>query len=286
MEATQIDAGEFRAGQRRDWGTAAKGWHDWQELIYSATAPVSERLVEMAGIKPGDQVLDVAAGSGEPALTAARVVGKDGRIVATDISAEMLGYGRERASAAGIDNVEFVEIDASSLDFPPETFDAALSRWGIIFEPQAEAAAARIRGFLKPGARMAISSWGPPDRVPMLGMPMRTVLTRLDLSPPPPGTPGPLSRPTPEAISSVLEGGGFSNVEVDEIEVALEWDSPEEFARFAREIAPPISALMANHPPEVQDETWAAVVEAARPHAGDDGRLRLTNLVLIAVGQT
>jgi SAM-dependent methyltransferase len=286
MEATQIDAGEFRAGQRRDWGTAAKGWHDWQELIYSATAPVSERLVEMAGIKPGDHVLDVAAGSGEPALTAARVVGKDGRIVATDISAEMLGYGRERASAAGIDNVEFVEIDASSLDFPPETFDAALSRWGIIFEPQAEAAAARIRGFLKPGARMAISSWGPPDRVPMLGMPMRTVLTRLDLSPPPPGTPGPLSRPTPEAISSVLEGGGFSNVEVDEIEVALEWDSPEEFARFAREIAPPISALMANHPPEVQDETWAAVVEAARPHAGDDGRLRLTNLVLIAVGQT
>jgi SAM-dependent methyltransferase len=286
MEATQIDAGEFRAGQRRDWGTAAKGWHDWQELIYSATAPVSERLVEMAGIKPGDQVLDVAAGSGEPALTAARVVGNDGRIVATDISAEMLGYGRERASAAGIDNVEFVEIDASSLDFPPETFDAALSRWGIIFEPQAEAAAARIRGFLKPGARMAISSWGPPDRVPMLGMPMRTVLTRLDLSPPPPGTPGPLSRPTPEAISSVLEGGGFSNVEVDEIEVALEWDSPEEFARFAREIAPPISALMANHPPEVQDETWAAVVEAARPHAGDDGRLRLTNLVLIAVGQT
>jgi SAM-dependent methyltransferase len=286
MEATQIDAGEFRAGQRRDWGTAAKGWHDWQELIYSATAPVSERLVEMAGIKPGDHVLDVAAGSGEPALTAARVVGKDGRIVATDISAEMLDYGRERASAAGIDNVEFVEIDASSLDFPPETFDAALSRWGIIFEPQAEAAAARIRGFLKPGARMAISSWGPPDRVPMLGMPMRTVLTRLDLSPPPPGTPGPLSRPTPEAISSVLEGGGFSNVEVDEIEVALEWDSPEEFARFAREIAPPISALMANHPPEVQDETWAAVVEAARPHAGDDGRLRLTNLVLIAVGQT
>jgi SAM-dependent methyltransferase len=286
MEATQIDAGEFRAGQRRDWGTAAKGWHDWQELIYSATAPVSERLVEMAGIKPGDHVLDVAAGSGEPALTAARVVGKDGRIVATDISAEMLDYGRERASAAGIDNVEFVEIDASSLDYPPETFDAALSRWGIIFEPQAEAAAARIRGFLKPGARMAISSWGPPDRVPMLGMPMRTVLTRLDLSPPPPGTPGPLSRPTPEAISSVLEGGGFSNVEVDEIEVALEWDSPEEFARFAREIAPPISALMANHPPEVQDETWAAVVEAARPHAGDDGRLRLTNLVLIAVGQT
>lgn len=286
MEATQIDAVEFRAGQRRDWGTAAKGWFDWQELMFGATAPVSERLVEMAGVKPGDQVLDVAAGSGEPALTAARVVGKDGRVVATDISPEMLSYGRERALAAGIDNVEFVETDASSLDFPPETFDAAVSRWGIIFEPQAEAAAARIRGFLKPGARLAISSWGPPDRVPMLGLPMRTILTRLDKSPPPPGTPGPLSRPTPEAISSVLEGGGFSEVEVQQIELSLEWNSPEEFARFTREIAPPIRALLANETPEVQEETWAAVVEAARPHAGDDGRLRLTNLVLLAAGRT
>jgi enediyne biosynthesis protein CalE5 len=286
MEPTQIDAGEFRAGQRRDWGTAAKGWHDWQELIYQTTAPVSKRLVEMAGIKPGDRVLDVAAGAGEPALTAARVAGPDGQVIATDISPEMLGHGSERAAAAGIDNIEFLETDASSLDFPPDSFDAALSRWGIIFEPQAEAAAARIRGFLKPGARMAISSWGPPDRVPFLGIPMRTVLTRLDLSPPPPGTPGPLSRPTPEAISSVLEGGGFSDVEVDEIELVFEWDSPEEFVRFTREIAPPISALMANHPPEVQDETWAAIVEGARPHADADGSLRLTNLVLLAAGHT
>jgi len=286
MEATHIDAGEFRARQRRDWGTAAKGWYDWQELIYSATAPVSERLVEMAGIKPGDRVLDVAAGSGEPALTAARVAGPGGQVVATDISPEMLGYGRERASAAGIDNVEFVEMDASSLDFPPESFDAALSRWGIIFEPHAEAAAARIRGFLKPGARIAISSWGPPDRAPMLGLPMRTVLTHLDMSPPPPGTPGPLSRPTPEAISSLLEGGGFADVEVDQIEIDIAWDSPEEFARCTREIVPPITALLANHPPEVREEAWAAVVEAARPHAGADGRLRLTNLVLLAAGRT
>jgi SAM-dependent methyltransferase len=285
MEATQIDAGEFRATQRRDWGTAAKGWHDWQDLIISGTLGVSERLVEMARVKAGDRVLDVAAGSGEPALTAARAVGPGGKIVATDIAPEMLAYGRQRAEAAGLDNIEFVESDASSLDFAPDTFDAAVSRWGIIFEPEAEAAAARIRGFLKPAAWMAIASWGPPDRMPMLGIPMRTIMTRLDMPPPPPGTPGPLSRPTPEAISSVLEGGGFSDIEVDEIEVVLEWDSPEEFTRFTREIAPPISALLANHPPEVRDETWAAVVEAARPHADDNGRLRLTNLALVAAGK-
>jgi enediyne biosynthesis protein CalE5 len=285
MEATHLDAVEFRAGQRRDWGSAAKGWHDWQELIVSATAGVSRRLVEIAGIQAGDRVLDVAAGSGEPALTAAQVVGPQGEIVATDISPEMLAYARERAAAAGIDNVEFIEADASSLDFPPESFDAALSRWGIIFEPEAEAAAGRIRRFLKPGGRMAISSWGPPERVPMLAVPMRTVMTRLNVSPPPPGTPGPLSRPTSEAIAGILEGGGFSDIRVEQLELEFEWDSPEEFARFAREIAPPITALLANHPADVREATWAAVVEAVRPHTDANGRLQLANLALLATGR-
>src|SRR2546422_236664 len=210
METTQIDAGEFRAKQRNDWDSAAQGWHDWQELITGATAAVSERLVELAAIKPGDRVLDVAAGSGEPSLTAAKVVGPEGSVVATDISAGMLEFGRERAAAAGIDNIQFVESDASSLDYPEGSFDAALSRWGIIFEPDAEAAAARVRGFLKPGAKMAISSWGPPDQVPMLGLPMKTVMQRLNVPPPPPGTPAPLSRPPPEALGALLERAGAS----------------------------------------------------------------------------
>src|SRR6478752_8967061 len=122
-------------------------------------------------------------------LTAAAVAGAEGKVVATDISPEMLAYGRERAAAAGLENIEFLESEAAGLNFSPESFDAALSRWGIIFEPEAEAAAARIRGFLKPGSRMAISSWGPPERVPMLSLPMRTVMTRLNVPPPPPGTP-------------------------------------------------------------------------------------------------
>jgi SAM-dependent methyltransferase len=280
-----MDAVEFRVGQRRDWESAAKGWHDWQELIFDSTAPVSRRLVELAEIEPGDRVLDVAAGTGEPSLTAAQLVGPEGQVVATDISPEMLSYARERAEAAGIGNVEYVEADASALAFPPESFDAAVSRWGIIFEPEAEAAAARIRGFLKPGSRMAISSWGPPERVPMLSVPMRTVMTRLNVPPPPPGTPGPLSRPTAEAIGGLLEGGGFKDVEVEEVEIGMDWDSPEEFARFVQEIAPPVSALMADHPQEVQDETWAAVVEAARERAGEDGKVHLKNLVLVAAGR-
>jgi len=239
----------------------------------------------MARVQPGDRVLDIAAGYGEPALTAAKVVGPRGKVVATDISASMLAYGRERASAAGLENVRFVESDAFSLDFPEASFDAALSRWGIIFEPDGEGAATRIRGFLKPGAKMAISSWGPPERVPFLSVPMGAVMKVLDVPPPPPGTPGPLSRPTPEAIGGLLEGGGFSDVEVDELEVSFEWDSAEALTHFVQEIAPPIYNLVNPQPPEVQRECWQAITDAVRARASDDGSVRLSNLVLVAAGR-
>jgi len=284
VEAKTIDAGEFRSGQRTQWNSAAAGWRKWTELIDGSVGEISDRMVELAGVRPGSRVLDVAAGYGEPSLSAARVAGPDGQVVATDISAEMLAFGRERAAAAGLDNIEFVESDAASLDFPAESFDAALSRFGIIFEPDGEGAAARVRGLLKPGGRMAIASWGPPERVPMLAIPMATAMKRLQVPPPPPGTPGPLSRPTPEALGGLLEGGGFSGVEVEETEVVIEWQSPEDFTTFIREIAPPISNLLAPHPPDVQEETWAAITDAVRATTGDGGPVRLPNLVLMAVG--
>ena len=283
MNAAEIDAGEFREGQRRDWDSASRGWRKWNQLIDGVTHPVSERMVEVAGIGEGDRVLDVAAGYGEPSLTAAAVVGPSGSVVASDISSGMLAYGRERAQEARVENIEFLESDAASLDLPAESFDAALSRWGIIFEPDGEGSAERVRGFLKPGSRMAISSWGPPDRVPMLSVPMMTAMKRLELPPPPPGTPGPLSRPTPEAIGGLLEGGGFSGIEVEEMELDFAWDSAEDFSEFVKEIAPPVSNLLKPHPEEVQEATWAAITEAAREHA-DNGVVRMTNLVLIAAG--
>lgn len=282
---TTVDAGEFRVGQRVQWNTAASGWKKWSPLIDKGAAPVSERLVELARVAPGHRVLDVAAGYGEPALTAAERVGPDGEVVATDIAAEMLEFGRERAAAAGLENVRFIETDAASLDFPDASFDAALSRWGIIFEPEPEATAARIRRFLKPGARMAIASWGPIERVPMFALTIGTLMQRLQFPPPPPGTPGPLARPTREAIAALLERGGFSNVEVEEIDVVFDYSSPEEFVTCLREIAPPITALLAQYPDDVQDNAWAAISEAARERAGGDAALQLSNQALLAVGE-
>jgi enediyne biosynthesis protein CalE5 len=284
-EANKLDPAEFRDGQRQQWDSAATGWRKWSELIDTAAGKISERLAELAGVGAGSRVLDVAAGYGEPALTAARRAGPEGSVVATDISAEMLAYGRERAASAGLENIEFVESDAVSLEFPEGAFDAALSRWGIIFEPDGEAAAAHVRGMLKPGGRFAISSWGEPDRVPFLAVPMRTAMQALEVPPPPPETPGPLSRPTPEALGGLLEQGGFSEVAVEEAEVSLEWESPEDFTSFVKEIAPPITSMIDPHPQDVQDATWAAITEAIRERAGGDGPVRLENLVLLAAGR-
>jgi len=285
MEAAGIDQQEFRDRQRSSWNEASKGWRDWSEFIDRSTAAVSERLMAMARVEPGQRVLDVAAGYGEPSLTAARIVGAEGSVVATDISAGMLAYGRERATAAGLQNVEFIESDAASLDFPPASFDAAVSRWGIIFEPDGEGAAARVRSFLKPGARMAISSWGPPERVPFIALPMATVMKLLEVPPPPPGTPGPLSRPTPAAIGGLLEGGGFADVEIEELEVTFEYDSVEEFTRSTQEMIPPVTNMLEPHPPEVQQRAWQAVTDAARAHASEDGVVRFASLVLVAAGR-
>ena len=282
MERKAIDDAGFREAQHKNWDAAAVGWMHWSAFNDRADAHISERLVELAGVRPGSRVLDVAAGYGEPALTAARKAGPEGRVVATDISAEMLAFGLQRAAAAGLDNVEFVQSDACSLDFPRASFDAAVSRWGIIFEPDAEAAAARIRGFLKPGARIAISSWGEPDQVPFLSIPMRTTRQRFDLPPLPAGTPGPLSRPTPAAIGGLLEGGGFPNVVVEQDEVIFEFDAPEHFTAYVRAISAPIRAMIEQHAGEEQEAAWDAITQAAADARGDSRPLRFSNVVLLA----
>ena len=282
MEPKAIDPVDFREAQHKQWDSAALGWKQWSEFADRAYGHISERLVELADVRSGSRVLDVAAGYGEPALTAARKAGPEGRVVATDISAEMLAFGRERAAAAGLGNVEFIEADAAGLDFPRASFDAAVSRWGIIFEPDAEAAAGRIRGFLKPGARMSISSWGEPDQVPFLSLPMTTTRQRLNVPPPPAAMPGPLSRPTPAAIGGLLEAGGFSDVVVERDEVTFEFDSPAHFTAYVRAIAAPIRAMIEQHAGEAQQEAWDAITQAAADAWGTSRPLRCSNVVLLA----
>jgi len=285
MDSQAVNAAEFRAGQRQQWQKGAEGWRKWSDFIDAAIGHVSKRMVELAHVGPGSRVLDVAAGYGEPSLTAAAVAGSKGKVVATDISPEMLLYGRERAAAAGLENVAFVESEAASLDFPADSFDAALSRFGIIFEPEAEVTAGRVRSFLVPGSRMVISSWGPPERVPFIGVPMGTAMHTLGVDPPPPGTPGPLSRPTPEALGGLLEGGGFSDVEVEETEVSFEWKSAAEFVGMVKDTVPPLVSMIDKNAPDNPDAVWKAILEAVEERTSDAGTVKFSNLVLLAVGR-
>lgn len=280
---------ELREQQRRQWDVGAAGWRRWSEAIDRQTGGVSERILELAEIGPGARVLDVGTGYGNPALGAAKVVGAEGCVIATDISAEMLAFARERAAAAGLGNLRFAQAGASSLNFEEADFDAALSRFGIIFEPDTAAAASRVRNFLKPGRRFAISSWAAPERVPFLAIPLGVAVKQLGASPPPPGAPGPLARPTADALSGLLAAADFAEIEVEEAEVTMSWPTPEQYATFVRETVPAVTALVESQPEERQAETWAAITRAAEQRAtgsdGGEGAVTLSNVALIAAGR-
>src|SRR5216683_7299029 len=123
---SNMDAHGQKGDQKRDWDAAAAGWQKWWPVFEQAAQHVSDRLVELAGVKPGDRVLDIATGNGEPAVTAARRTGAAGRVLATDQSSGMLAIARERAAALGVTNLEFQETDAESLAVSERDFDAVV----------------------------------------------------------------------------------------------------------------------------------------------------------------
>ncbi len=117
----------------RSWDeTSAAAWDKWFHIIEGGAEALSDRMVELAAIGPGAQVLDVASGLGEPAVAAAQRVAPSGHVLATDLSADMLGYGRKRAAKLGLANIEFRRMDAQALEVPEAAFDAVLCRWGVI----------------------------------------------------------------------------------------------------------------------------------------------------------
>ncbi|MGH7837740.1 MAG: class I SAM-dependent methyltransferase, partial [Candidatus Binataceae bacterium] len=168
MSDAKPDSEKLKSEQKRDWNAAAEGWKKWWPIFEQAAQHVSDRLVELAGVRPGARVLDIATGNGEPAVTAARRVWAGGRVIATDQSAGMLAIARERAAALGLDNLEFKESDAEALALSERDFDAVVCRWGFMFLPDLARALTGIRGRMKAGARLATAVWSTRDKVPMI----------------------------------------------------------------------------------------------------------------------
>src|SRR3970040_751585 len=186
----QLDPRAIKREQREQWNRAADGWRKHDERFRQVTAPVTRRLLQLAGISAGMRVLDIASGTGEPALPAAEVVGPGGRVVLTDQSEEMLAVAREKAEARGLTNVEFRIADGEELDVEEDEFDAVLCRWGIMFMPEPARCLRQARAALKPGGRIAMAVGGPPERNPFFVLPMAILMKYADVPRPGPGEPG------------------------------------------------------------------------------------------------
>src|SRR5258706_7484342 len=145
MGNAQFDPSAIKAEQRAQWSAAAQGWRKRLAVLEQGAQSLSDRLMELAHVAPGQRVLDVATGIGEPAMTAARWVGPSGAVLAIDQAPQMLAVARERMQAAGIRTVEFIEGDAEAATLPLDSFDAVVCRWGLMFFPDPVGALARFR---------------------------------------------------------------------------------------------------------------------------------------------
>jgi enediyne biosynthesis protein CalE5 len=282
---TIFDPAQYKASIRTEWRAAAPGWWAWVEVLEAANGggAVSRTLVELARIGPGDAVLDVAAGYGEPGLTAARTVAPGGRVVCTDISAEMLAVGRERAAAEGLDNLQFVERDAEELRYEEASFDAVLSRQGLQYLPDVPGVLTRLHAFLKPHGRLAAAVWGPPGTV-QFAAPVPVIRAELQLPPPPAGIPGPFALADAAQLAGLVEAAGFTDVATGTVTAIYQTGSPELATRWLRDVAPPISSLVDGRPPEVQERVWAKVTRGWAPYTTADGRVRLENQAVWVTG--
>ena len=145
-EAPVFDAERFRQTTRSQWESAAEAWDRWGPLLGRWLGTSTELMLDLAGVQPGARVLDVAAGAGEQTLAAARRVGANGHVLATDISPAILRFAETAARRAGLDNVRTLELDGERHDaLPPASFDAAISRVGLIYFPDQQRALRGIR---------------------------------------------------------------------------------------------------------------------------------------------
>jgi SAM-dependent methyltransferase len=284
MMADSFTAADFKDRMRAEWRTAAAGWRTWHDVVEADDGGKrhSAKLVELAHLGPGDDVLDVAGGYGEPSLTAARAVSPGGRVVCTDISAEMLAFGKERAAKAGIDNVEFMEGDAEQLEFNRGSFDAILSRAGLMFLPDVAGTLKLLLTFLKPGGRLAATVWGPQPAVQFTAL-VPIIVSELQL-PPPPGQPGIFALSDLNMLAALVRDAGFSDARTGTIDIVFSTDSPAQYTAFIRDVAPAISGLVDAQPEEVQERIWTRVTEGWNQFQEADGRVRTHNQANWVVG--
>ena len=228
-------------------------------------------MLDMAGVVPGSRVLDVAAGAGGQTLAAARRCGPEGRVLATDISSNILAFAAQSARDAGLHNVETRVVDGEQLDVEPGAFDAVISRVGFIYFPDQHAAFVGMRRALRPGGRLAGIVYSTPEANRFFSIPVSIIRRRAQLPPPAQGQPGPFSLGSPGVIEAAFERAGFSGVQVRRRSAPLRLPTAAEFVRFARESFGALHQMLAGLSEPEREEAWSEISRELSQYETADG---------------
>lgn len=281
---TERSLAEVRDAQKRHWTTVAEAWGKWFDWTEQNFAPLTAWLRDQTGWRAGAHMLDVGCGSGYPALAAAAAVGPAGAVTAIDISSKMISVASRRAAEAGLDNLDFREMDADALRFDDETFDAVTCVCTLMFSPEPQRAISEIRRVLKTTGRFGIVVWDAPSLNPF-SMVLVGVMSRFIALPPLPRAtaPGPFRFAASDALESVLRSGGCSKFTIEHRTMTFEFPSVDAYFQIVSEVAGWTRRLQ-----ELSAEDLArlrqAVAEAAQPYCVE-GRVRVGSALHCAAGQ-
>lgn len=261
----------YKAMTRDQWQSAAEAWDRWTPALQAWLGPPTEIMLDLAGIGPGDRVLDVAAGTGEPAMTVARRVGPTGSVLATDIAPNVLAYARRAAAAQGLSNVETRVMDGEHLELPDVAFDAVLSRVGLIYFPDRQRALAEIRRVLAPGGRIAAMVYSTAENNPFFSIPIDIIRRRAQLPPPAPGHPGPFSLGGSGVLEEAYRQAGFREIAIRTVAAPLRMASVAEYVRFADEAFGALHQMLAGVTEAEREATWDEITRELGQFAGPEG---------------
>lgn len=279
-----FDSIKFKATTRAQWESAAAAWHRWGPFLGEWLGPATDRMLDLAEVQTGSRVLDVAAGAGEQTRRAAHRVGPTGHVLATDLSPAILEYAGAMAREAGLSQIETRELDGEKLDaLPAQSFDAVISRVGLIYFPDQQQALVGMKHVLKPSGRIGAVVYSTPQNNAFFSIPVSIIRRRAKLPPPMPGQPGPFSLGAEGVLAAALERAGFRDVTVENMDAPLHLPSAAECVRFERESFGALHQMMATLSDDERTDTWREIESELKKFEGPGGFVGPCEM-LVAVG--